>query len=238
MRRGVGGGSRGRASGCRGAMALSWLQRLELALFAATFLCGALAAAMLTRTQASFSGSCPLYGVATLNHSSLALSRGSAPSLCYFVAGASGLLALCCLLLLLFWVYSSCIEDSQRGPLGLRMALALSTTAIFLVLVSACVLRFGTSALCNSILSQNTTISCSEAQKIPWTPPGTALHFYSNLHNAENSSWVHLVLWCVVLVLQIMQLKSETTPFWPLERGDPEWSSATDVLVGPRLSCP
>lgn len=64
--------------------------------------------------QGSFSGSCPLYGVATLNHSSLALSRGSAPSLCYFVAGASGLLALYCLLLLLFWVYSSCIEDSQR----------------------------------------------------------------------------------------------------------------------------
>ncbi|KAM7086401.1 transmembrane protein 179B [Molossus nigricans] len=217
-------------------MALSCLQRIELVVFAAAFLCGALAAATLTRTQASFSGSCPLYGVASLNHSILALSRGSAPSLCYFVAGASGLLALYCLLLLLFWVYSSCIEDAQRGRVGLRIALAISAMAVFLVLVSACVLRFGTSSLCSSIISQNTTVSCFEAQKIPWTPPGTALHFYSNLHNAENSSWVNLLLWCVVLVLQVVQLKSEATPYRLLERGDPEWSSETDVLVGPRLS--
>ncbi|EDM12717.1 rCG48101, isoform CRA_a [Rattus norvegicus] len=32
-------------------MALPWLQRLELVLFTAAFLCGALAAAALTRTQ-------------------------------------------------------------------------------------------------------------------------------------------------------------------------------------------
>lgn len=32
-------------------MALSWLQRVELVLFAAAFLCGAVAAAALTRTQ-------------------------------------------------------------------------------------------------------------------------------------------------------------------------------------------
>ncbi|XP_069327611.1 transmembrane protein 179B isoform X2 [Eulemur rufifrons] len=203
-------------------MALPWLQRVELVLFAAAFLCGAVAAAALTRTQGSFRGSCPLYGVAALNGSSLALSHPSAPSLCYFVAGASGLLALYCLLLLLFWVYSSCIEDSHRGPVGLRIALVISAIAIFLVLVSACILRFGT--------------SCSEAQKIPWTPPGTALQFYSNLHNAETSSWVNLVLWCVVLVLQVMQWKSEATPYRPLERGDPEWSSETDALVGPHLS--
>ncbi|XP_017206044.2 transmembrane protein 179B isoform X2 [Oryctolagus cuniculus] len=166
-------------------MALRCLQRVELVLFAAAFLCGAVAAAALTRTQGSFSGRCPLYGVAALNGSSLALARPSAPSLCYFVAGASGLLALYCLLLLLFWVYSSCIEDSSRGPLGLRVALAVSAVAVFLILVSACVLRFGTNSLCNSISSLNKTISCSGAQKIPWTPPGTALQFYSNLHNAE-----------------------------------------------------
>nr|XP_044605768.1 transmembrane protein 179B isoform X1 [Equus asinus] len=200
-------------------MALPWLQRFELALFAAAFLCGAVAAAALTRTQASFSGSCPLYGVATKNGSSLALSRPSAPSLCYFVAGASGLLALYCLLLLLFWVYSNCIEDSHRGPVGLRIALAVSAIAIFLVLVSACILRFGTSSLCKSIISLNVTNSCSEAQKIPWTPPGTALQFYSNLHNAEvrswdmkdwTSSWVNLAFWCVVLVLQVAQSRSIT----------------------------
>ncbi|XP_062949452.1 transmembrane protein 179B [Cynocephalus volans] len=217
-------------------MALPWPQRVELALFAAAFLCGAVAAAALTRTQGSFSGSCPLYGVATLNGSSLALTRPSAPSLCYFVAGASGLLALYCLLLLLFWVYSSCIEDSHRGLTGLRIALAISAIAIFLVLVAACILRFGTSSLCNSIVSLNTTISCSEAQRISWTPPGTALLFYSNLHNAETSSWVNLVLWCVILVLQVVQWKSKATPYRLLERGDPEWSSETDALVGPRHS--
>uniref|UniRef100_A0A2K5QYH5 Transmembrane protein 179B n=2 Tax=Cebus imitator TaxID=2715852 RepID=A0A2K5QYH5_CEBIM len=217
-------------------MGLPWLQRFELVLFAAAFLCGAVAAAALTRTQGSFSGRCPLYGVAILNGSSLALSRPSAPSLCYFVAGASGLLALYCLLLLLFWVYSSCIEDSHRGPIGLRIALAISAIAIFLVLVSACILRFGTRSFCNSIISLNTTISCSEAQKIPWTPPGTAVQFYFNLHNAETSSWVNLILWCVVLVLQVVQWKSEATPCRPLERGDPEWSSETNALIGPRPS--
>ncbi|KAB1272748.1 Transmembrane protein 179B [Camelus dromedarius] len=187
-------------------MALPWSQRVELALFAAAFLCGALAAAALTQTQVwlrgevgrrvgsffpqgSFSGSCPLYGVAALNGSSLVLSRPSAPSLCYFVAGASGLLALYCLLVLLFWVYTSCIEDSHRGPKGLRMALAISAIAIFLVLVSACILRFGTSSLCKSIIPLNITTSCSDAQKTPWIPPGTTLQFYSNLHNAEVRSW-------------------------------------------------
>ncbi|MEJ1273448.1 hypothetical protein NN561_004315 [Cricetulus griseus] len=241
-------------------MALTWLQRVELALFAAAFLCGAVAAAAVTRTQVrlrggpalgpsrlalgtgrgsftelgteksqtcllargaghaepirvqdkpgSFGGSCPLYGVAALNGSSLALSHPSAPSLCHFVSRASGLLALYCLLLLLFWVYSSCIEDSHRGSIGLRIALAISAIAIFLILVSACILRFGTSSLCNSIISLNHTISCSEAQKSSWTPPGTAVQFYSNLQNAETSSWVNLVLWCLALMLQVVQCKS------------------------------
>ncbi|XP_006875123.1 PREDICTED: transmembrane protein 179B [Chrysochloris asiatica] len=217
-------------------MALSCPQRIELALFAAAFLCGAVAAAALTRTQASFSGSCPLYGVAARNGSSLTLSHPSAPSLCYFVAGVSGLLALYCLLLLLFWVYSSCIEDCHRGPIGLRIALAISATATFLVLVAACILRFGTSSLCNSIVSLKIVASCPEAQTTSWTPPATAVHFYSNLYNAEASSWVSLVVWCVILVLQVVQWKLEAAPFRPLEKGDPEWSSETDALFGPHPS--
>ncbi|XP_004621551.2 transmembrane protein 179B [Sorex araneus] len=215
-------------------MALPWLHRVELMLLAAAFLCGAVAAVALTRTQGSFRG-CPLYGVAALNGTSLALSQPSAPSLCYFVAGASGLLALYCLLLLLFWVYSSCIEDSYRGPVGLRIALVVSVLAIFLLLVSACILHFGTSSLCKSIVSQNITNSCAEAQKIRWTPLGITLQFYSSLHNAEISSWVNLLLWCVVLVLQVVQWRSEATSFRPRQRGDPAWSSETDVLVGTRL---
>lgn len=217
-------------------MALPWLQRLELVLFTAAFLCGALAAAALTRTQASFGGSCPLYGAVALNGTYLALSHPSASSLCYFVAGTSGILALYCLLLLFFWVYSSCIEDSQRGSIGLRIALVISAIAIFLILVSACILRFGTNSFCNSIISLNHTISCSEAQKISWKPPGTAVQFYSNLHNAETSSWVNLILWCLALMLQVMQCKFQATPYQPQERGDPEWSSETDALVGQRQS--
>lgn len=219
-----------------GAMALPWLQRLELVLFTAAFLCGALAAAALTRTQASFGGSCPLYGAVARNGTYLALSHPSAPSLCYFVAGASGILALYCLLLLFFWVYSSCIEDSHRGSIGLRIALVISAIAIFLILVSACILRFGTNSFCNSIISLNHTISCSEAQKISWTPPGTAVQFYSNLHNAETSSWVNLILWCLALMLQVMQCKFKATPYQPQERDEPEWSSETDALVGQRQS--
>nr|BAB25340.1 unnamed protein product [Mus musculus] len=213
-------------------MALPWLQRVELLLFTAAFLCGALAAATLTRTQGSFGGNCPLYGVAALNGSSLALLGPSAPSLCYFVAGASGILALYCLLLLFFWVYSSCIEDSHRGSIGLRIALAISATAIFLILVSACILRFGTNSFCNSIISLNLTINCSEAQKTSWTPSGTAVQFYSNLHTAETSSWVNLILWCLALLLQAMQCKFKATSYQPQERGDQEWSSETDALVG------
>lgn len=44
-----------------------------------------------------------------------------------------------------------------RGPIGLRFALATSAIAIFLVLVCACILRFGTSSLCKSIISLNMT---------------------------------------------------------------------------------
>lgn len=216
-------------------MALPWLHRGELVLLAAAFLCGALAAAVLTRTQGSFRGSCPLYGAAALNGSSLALAQPSAPSLCYFVVGASGLLGLYCLLLLLFWVYSSCVEDSHRSPIGLRIALVISALAIFLLLVSACILRFGTASLCKSIVALNVTQSCAAAQKIRWTPPGTALRFYSNLHNAEISSWVNLLLWCVVLVLQVVQWKSEATSFRPQQSRDPAWSSETDMLVGRRF---
>lgn len=44
-------------------MALSWLQRAELALFAAAFLCGAVAAAALTRTQVRLRGGAGRRGV-------------------------------------------------------------------------------------------------------------------------------------------------------------------------------
>ncbi|XP_008835723.1 transmembrane protein 179B isoform X2 [Nannospalax galili] len=219
-------------------MALVFLQRVELTLFAAAFLCGAVVTATLTRTQTSFSGSCPLYGVAALNGSSLALSCPSASSVCHFVVWVSGLLALYCLLLLLYWIYSSYIEESHSS-VGLCVALGISATATFLILVSACILRFGTSSLCSSITALNRTNSCSEAQKMSWTPPGTALQFYANLQTAETSSWVNLVLWCLILMLQVIQFKSKATlyisshtRYWPQERADSKDVSETDALVG------
>uniref|UniRef100_A0A667HZE0 Transmembrane protein 179B n=1 Tax=Lynx canadensis TaxID=61383 RepID=A0A667HZE0_LYNCA len=197
-------------------MALPWLQRFELLLFTAAFLCGAVAAATLTRTQGSFSSHCPLYGVAALNGSSLALSQPSAPSLCYFVAGVSGLLALYCLLLLL----SAGSTALHRGlPQCLPVSFDLAPVL-----------------LCKSIVSLNITISEQIAVcGWNWIQDGHVPHALVPV-SPQTSSWVNLVLWCVVLMLQVVQWKSEATPYRPLERGDPEWSSETDVLVGPRLS--
>ncbi|XP_068922266.1 transmembrane protein 179B [Petaurus breviceps papuanus] len=219
-------------------MALPGLHRAELLLLAAAFLAGAVVAAAIFRTQGSFNGQCPVYGSALWNGSALSLSSSSAPSLCYFVAGVSGLLALYSLLLLFYWTYSSCLEDSHRSPLGLRISLGLSAAAIFLVLVSSCILRFGTKTLCASIMRFKIVNCCSDAQKLPWVPPGAGLHFYSTLYNAEASSWVTLVLWCLLLALQLLQWKWEAPPYRPLEQGDPEWSSETDTLFGARPSRP
>ncbi|XP_074128592.1 transmembrane protein 179B [Sminthopsis crassicaudata] len=219
-------------------MALPGLHRAELVLFAAAFLAGAVVAAAVFRTQASFSGQCPVYGVASWNGSSLALASSSAPSLCYFVAGVSGLLALYCLLLLFYWTYSSCLEDAHRSPLGLRISLGLSAVGIFLVLVSSCILRFGTKSLCASIMGFKIVNCCSDAQKLPWVPPGPGLRFYSSLYDAEASSWASLVLWCLLLALQLLQWKWEAPPYRPLERGDPEWSSETEALFGARPARP
>uniref|UniRef100_A0A8C6RMZ7 Transmembrane protein 179B n=1 Tax=Nannospalax galili TaxID=1026970 RepID=A0A8C6RMZ7_NANGA len=162
-----------------------------------------------------------------------------ASSVCHFVVWVSGLLALYCLLLLLYWIYSSYIEESHRSSVGLCVALGISATATFLILVSACILRFGTSSLCSSITALNRTNSCSEAQKMSWTPPGTALQFYANLQTAETSSWVNLVLWCLILMLQVIQFKSKATlyisshtRYWPQERADSKDVSETDALVG------
>lgn len=58
------------------------------------------------------------------------------------------------------------------------------------------------------------------------------MQFYSNLHTAETSSWVNLILWCLALLLQAMQCKFKATSYQPQERGDQEWSSETDALVG------
>ncbi|EGW07594.1 Transmembrane protein 179B [Cricetulus griseus] len=54
-------------------MALTWLQRVELALFAAAFLCGAVAAAAVTRTQVRLRGG-PALGPSRL---ALGTGRGS-----------------------------------------------------------------------------------------------------------------------------------------------------------------
>ncbi|XP_048216732.1 transmembrane protein 179B isoform X2 [Perognathus longimembris pacificus] len=196
-------------------MVLSGLHYVELVLLAAAGICGTVTAASMAWIQVFFRGSCPLYGgIAVMNGPSLALSCPSASSLCYFVTGTNGFLALYCLLLL---IICSCIKKSHSDPIQVYTGLTISAIAVFLVLVAACVLRYGTSYLCDSIVSLIHANSCSEAQKIPWTPSGMTLQFYSNLHNAEISSWVNLVLWCVVLVLQIMQCGLKSMEYQPLE---------------------
>lgn len=49
---------------------------------------------------------------------------------------------------------------------------------------------------------------------------------------SQTSSWVNLILWCLALLLQAMQCKFKATSYQPQERGDQEWSSETDALVG------
>ncbi|XP_028916921.1 transmembrane protein 179B isoform X2 [Ornithorhynchus anatinus] len=185
---------------------------------------------------ASFGGSCPLYGRPDWNGSVLSLPQPSAPSLCYFVAGTSGFLGLYCLLVLLYWIYSSYIEDSPRGRVALGVSLAVSAVGVSAVLLTACILQVGTDSLCASLVRSKAVKSCPEVEKISWTPPGTGLQSYTNLHNATAASWVSLALWCLILMLQGVEWKYQTPPFRPSERGDPEWSSETDALFRSRPS--
>uniref|UniRef100_A0A8D0GCG9 Transmembrane protein 179B n=1 Tax=Sphenodon punctatus TaxID=8508 RepID=A0A8D0GCG9_SPHPU len=103
-----------------------------------------------SRFQGEFNGRCILYG-SVLYNGTLRLSTSSNISLCYFVSSISVLTALYCFLMLLYNIYSACVEERRRRA-WLSVSLAVSALILFFLLVSACVLRVGMDTLCTSIV--------------------------------------------------------------------------------------
>ncbi|XP_074986575.1 transmembrane protein 179B isoform X2 [Caretta caretta] len=166
-------------------MAVSALQLGELALYGAAFLCGVVCASALTVTQGEFGGQCILYGSVDKNISALALSHFSNISLCYFVAAISILIAVYCFAVLLYGIYSCCMDERRWDHTWLTVNLAVSAVILFFLLVSACILRVGMDTLCSSILQTKLVKSCQEAQHVKWSPQYNAVRFYDNLYSAE-----------------------------------------------------
>ncbi|XP_042564463.1 transmembrane protein 179B isoform X1 [Clupea harengus] len=170
-------------------MALPWLLVLELVLYAGCFICGIIAAASLTINQGHFAGRCILYGSVHLNASdqSLVMESSSSPSLCYFVSAISVCVSIYCFSLILYWMYTSCVDkDANRDRSGLNMTLVLCGAVVFFLLVSGCVLRIGREHLCISILQTLPSLSsCEEAENKTWASPYFGNQFSSELHRAE-----------------------------------------------------
>nr|XP_025037973.1 transmembrane protein 179B isoform X2 [Pelodiscus sinensis] len=166
-------------------MAVSALQLAELALHGAAFLCGVISASALTVTQGEFGGRCILYGSVAKNGTVLTLSHFNNISLCYFVAAISILIALYCFSVLLYGIYSCCMDEGQWARTWLTVNLAISAVILFFLLVSACILRVGMDTLCSSILQTRAVKSCQEAQHVTWSPQYNAARFYDNLYSAE-----------------------------------------------------
>ncbi|KAG8146582.1 hypothetical protein E2320_013726 [Naja naja] len=113
-----------------------WLL-LELALNAAALLAALGCATALGLAQGGFGSRCILYGSVGYNKT-LSLLSSSPPSLCYFISAISGLTAIFTLVSLL--------------AASTACAMAMDTsTCLFFLLVSACVLRVGMDVFCGSI---------------------------------------------------------------------------------------
>ncbi|XP_024074833.1 transmembrane protein 179B isoform X1 [Terrapene carolina triunguis] len=218
-------------------MAVSALQLGELALHGAAFLCGVVCASALTVTQGEFGGRCILYGSVDKNGTALALSHFSNISLCYFVTAISILIAVYCFAVLLYGIYSCCMDERRWDHTWLTVNLAISAVILFFLLVSACILRVGMDTLCSSILQTKLVKSCQEAQHSQWFPQYNAARFYDNLYSAEAAAWVNFFFWCLLMVLMLVQRRQEA-PFQLLQRNDPEWSSETDAIFGARPQRP
>ncbi|XP_012695568.2 transmembrane protein 179B isoform X2 [Clupea harengus] len=186
-------------------MALPWLLVLELVLYAGCFICGIIAAASLTINQGHFAGRCILYGSVHLNASdqSLVMESSSSPSLCYFVSAISVCVSIYCFSLILYWMYTSCVDkDANRDRSGLNMTLVLCGAVVFFLLVSGCVLRIGREHLCISILQTLPSLSsCEEAENKTWASPYFGNQFSSELHRAEMSVWVNFFFWVLIVAV-------------------------------------
>ncbi|XP_074861971.1 transmembrane protein 179B [Carettochelys insculpta] len=218
-------------------MAVSALQLAELALHGASFLCGVISASALTVTQGEFDGRCVLYGSTDKNGTAIVLSRASNISLCYFVSAISILIALYCFSVLLYGIYSCCMDEGRWDRTWLTMNLVVSAVILFFLLVSACILRVGMDSLCSSILRTKLVQNCQEAQRAPWFPQYNTARFYDNLYSAEAAAWVNFFFWCLLLALLLLQCRREA-PFQLLQRNDPEWSSETEAIFGARPQRP
>ncbi|KAL7853936.1 hypothetical protein AOLI_G00207800 [Acnodon oligacanthus] len=204
-------------------MGLPWLLTLELVLHAGCFICGIIAAASLTFTQGHFHGQCILYGSVHYNTSSnsLILENSSSTSLCYFVSAISVCMAIYCISLILYWIYSSCVEDEvKRGSVLLNVSLGVCGLLLFFLLVSGCVLRIGRDSLCLSVLHNVPSISnCEEAQNKTWASPNTGKQFYTGLYSAERSVWVSFFFWVLIMAVVVVQRRQAAGE-------DAEWSRA------------
>ncbi|XP_054039943.1 transmembrane protein 179B [Rissa tridactyla] len=213
-------------------MAVSVLLLAELALHGAAFLCGIVCASALTVAQGEFGGQCLLYGVVSWNGTALVPRSFSHVSLCYFVSGVSIVVALYSFSSLLHGAYSCCTGESQRDRTWLSIALVIAFVVLFFLLVSACVLRVGTDALCTSLLQTQSLASCREAEQKPWVSYSPS-RFYSNLYSAQASAWVSVFLWCLLTTRLLLQRRRDA-PFPLLRRHDPEWSAETEAIFGGR----
>ncbi|XP_051579933.1 transmembrane protein 179B-like [Myxocyprinus asiaticus] len=190
-------------------MALPWLLLLELLLYCSSFICGIVTAASVTISQGNFAGKCVLYGSVRV-HSSISVLSSSSPSLCYFVSAISACVAVFCLSLTFYWIYTICVDrEVKREKLWMNITLGMCGVFLFFLLVTGCILKIGRDQLCQSVLHEmimNIT-RCEEAQNKPWMSPINGNQFYSNLHSAETAVWVNLFFWMIIAVLVLAQRK-------------------------------
>ncbi|KAG2468911.1 T179B protein, partial [Polypterus senegalus] len=97
-------------------MALPWWFVAELLLYTVTFVCGIITASSVTITQGHFNGRCMLYGSVKFNSTSEEFTVESSQnvSLCYFVSAISIFIAIYCFSIVLYWIYSSCMDEVKR----------------------------------------------------------------------------------------------------------------------------
>ncbi|KAM8880843.1 transmembrane protein 179B isoform 2-T2 [Synchiropus picturatus] len=194
-------------------MALSRLLPLELALYAACFVCGIVTAASVTIVQGHFGGQCILYGLVSFNSSSssITLQSSSAASLCYFVSSVSVLVAVVCFSLSLYWIYQICIDgEVARERVWMNVMVGVCGLALFFLLISGCMLKIGRDSLCDSVLTRVPNITrCEEAQSSTWASPLDGKRFFDSLHKAETSAWVNFFFWIIIGVLVFLQRRQK-----------------------------
>ncbi|XP_053717028.1 transmembrane protein 179B isoform X2 [Synchiropus splendidus] len=194
-------------------MALSRLLPLELALYAACFVCGIVTAASVTIVQGHFGGQCILYGLVSFNSSSssITLQSSSAASLCYFVSSISVLVAVVCFSLSLYWIYQICIDgEVARERVWMNVMVGVCGVALFFLLISGCMLKIGRDSLCDSVLARVPNITrCEDAQSSTWASPLDGKRFFDSLHKAETSAWVNFFFWIIIGVLVFLQRRQK-----------------------------